>query len=587
MAVAWGIAIAVVEAVQVAMMLAVLPLVGLLVEPSLTENSRSLIILREWLGQPSLNNLILILGGGALGLLIVGHLGGFVVQAGIEIYTSRIQTRLAAETMAQVVESPYPWYLDQNSASLSRIFHNDFGLWGREFIGNLLRVFTNLATIAIGAGIVLITSPLAGLAALLLVSLLTYGALRIVQRPLTIWTIRKRDAAQQTMVMETQIFSGIKDIKAAGANRHFVRLFSLRFGEMSRSAARGVVYAQMPTMFLLMMAQLSLLIIMLTLWLSGSHGGELAAMMTLIMLVVFRVAPAITRLTAISTSITNALPWVQGVVKLRADVRLARRQWRSTGDASPPDEWLTVRFRHTSYSYPGRDDKVLHDIDLDLHNHRAYGFIGASGAGKSTLIDLFLGLLQPVEGEISIDSLPLASVDLAAWRKKIGYVSQNPSFLDDTLKANVALGVNPAHIDLDLLQRSLSLAGLDDLIQHLPEGVDTILGDRAIRLSGGQRQRIAIARALYRRPDILILDEATAALDPTTEAGIVQLVRQLKKHVMILIISHRPAIVAPCDQIFELSAGRVVKTGSFEDFPTWVDGRMPVDDISIRKTNNG
>ena len=565
----WALAITTAELLQLASIALLLPLIGLLVEPSLLETSRGLAWVYGLVGAKSLESFVVLLGTLCFVLIVVGHLVGFVTQAGIEIFSARIQTRLASETMAAVVETPYPWFLEQNASALARLFHNDFSMWGREFVGNLLRVLSNALTIAAGGGLVLAASPLGGLVALLAVAALTLTALHLVRPRLVRWTRAKRAAAEQTMVMESQIFTGIKDMKAASVHRYFAREFSLSFGRMARAAGRGVIFGQMPALMLLMMAQLSLLVVMLTFWLSGSRGGALAAQMTLIMLVVSRLAPAVTRMTAVATGVTNTAPWVAGIVELRAAIHTASAAYPRAGREPLPADWRTISFENVSFSFPGRATPVLAGLELSLDRHKAYGFVGASGAGKSTFLDLLLGLLEPVAGRILIGSLELSKIDLAVWRRTVGYVAQNPFFIDSTLCANVALGIPEPQVDVAHVRHCLSVAGLDDLVDSLPEGIETPLGDRAIKLSGGQRQRIAIARALFRRPDVLVLDEATSALDAVTEAGIVDLLGSLKQDMMIIVVSHRPAAVSACDEILEFSDGRISRRGSFVDFGDW------------------
>jgi ABC-type bacteriocin/lantibiotic exporter with double-glycine peptidase domain len=174
--------------------------------------------------------------------------------------------------------------------------------------------------------------------------------------------------------------------------------------------------------------------------------------------------------------------------------------------------------------------------------------MGPSGCGKSTLVDILCGLLTPQSGELVVDGKVLSGSDLAAWRMNIGYVPQFPYIFDATLSQNVAFGLDSDKIDQDRVHKCCTQAGVDFLDQ-LPHGINSLIGERGIRLSGGQRQRIAIARALYRQPQVLILDEATSALDEEKDAEIRRLITSLKGKQTLVVVSHRPSTVKDCTYV--------------------------------------
>ena len=219
-----------------------------------------------------------------------------------------------------------------------------------------------------------------------------------------------------------------------------------------------------------------------------------------------------------------------------------------------------ISLREVSFSY-GRGN-VLEDVSMTLPAGSFIAVVGSSGAGKTTVADLILGLLRPQRGEVWIDDLPMNDIDVKAWRGVIGYVPQETFLFHDTVMANVALG--EPDMSRAEVETALRRAEGWEFIAALPEGMDTVVGERGARLSGGQRQRIAIARALVRGPALLILDEATTALDPETEAGIVVTVRRLAGRVTVLSISHQPAMREAADIVYRLDKGRAVIEGAGE-----------------------
>lgn len=213
-----------------------------------------------------------------------------------------------------------------------------------------------------------------------------------------------------------------------------------------------------------------------------------------------------------------------------------------------------IRVEDVSFSYDSRP--VLQHLSLDLPARRLSAVVGPSGAGKTTLADLIIGLIRPTSGAILVDDVRLEALDQHAWRQAIGYVPQDMVLLHDTIAANVTLG-DPA-IGAAEIEAALKAAGALEFVAAMPEGIRTVVGERGARLSGGQRQRIAIARALARKPALLILDEPTTALDPETERGICRTIRELARHTTVLAISHQTAVVDAADVVYRLEDGRVV-----------------------------
>ena len=224
----------------------------------------------------------------------------------------------------------------------------------------------------------------------------------------------------------------------------------------------------------------------------------------------------------------------------------------------------------------GYGDKViLKDVSLEIPSRTFTSIVGPSGAGKTTLVDLITGLFQPVTGQVLIDGVPLADIDLKSWRHMIGYVPQDTILLHESVFANVTLG-EPS-LSLADVEYALKAAGAWDFISEMPDGVRTIVGERGTRLSGGQRQRIAIARALVYRPQLLILDEATSALDPDSEAAICQTLKELRGHLTILAISHQQALVEVADQVYRISEGHISQLPARADVDAPAYSGQPID----------
>ena len=226
----------------------------------------------------------------------------------------------------------------------------------------------------------------------------------------------------------------------------------------------------------------------------------------------------------------------------------------------------SINLEDVSFRYPTAETNAVERLTLTIHKNTTVGLVGHTGAGKSTIADIVLGLLIPQSGEVKIDQTKITEHTAPAWQIHTGYVPQQIFLIDDTIARNIAFGVKPDEIDHEALFDAAHMAHIYKFVtEELPEGFDSVVGERGIRLSGGQRQRIAIARALYHKPELLVFDEATNALDGATEAIIRQSVRELAGSKTLLIIAHRLNTVKDCDVIHVLEHGRIISSGSYDE----------------------
>ena len=208
---------------------------------------------------------------------------------------------------------------------------------------------------------------------------------------------------------------------------------------------------------------------------------------------------------------------------------------------------------------------MLNDLSLRIPANKTVALVGGSGAGKTTIADVILGLLTPQAGEMRVDGEIITQAKVRAWQRLIGYVPQQIFLMDDTIAGNIAFGLPETERDIAEIERAARTAGLHQFVMDaLPKGYQTMIGEGGVKLSGGQRQRIGIARALYRDPDVLILDEATNALDGLTERAVMDAIHKLSHTKTIIIIAHRLSTVKDCDQVFFINEGRLQHQGTFQ-----------------------
>lgn len=222
-----------------------------------------------------------------------------------------------------------------------------------------------------------------------------------------------------------------------------------------------------------------------------------------------------------------------------------------------------LELEQVSFAYDAAGPDVLRDIDLRITPGEFVGICGPTGGGKSTLVDLLIGLLQPTAGAIRVDGRTLGPRPVWWWRQ-LGVVPQQVFLIDDTLRANVAFGQSAAEIDEERVRRSIEDAQLAPTIEELPQGLNTLVGERGIRLSGGQRQRVAIARALYREPPVLVLDDGTSALDGATETALVRAIERSRGTRTLIAVAHRLTTLRDADRILVVADGQIADEGTYD-----------------------
>lgn len=269
----------------------------------------------------------------------------------------------------------------------------------------------------------------------------------------------------------------------------------------------------------------------------------------------FRMLPSFNKITGYISGMMFNKPAIDSVYRdLKEIERLMGQKTIEQKDTVNITLNKSIQFNDVSFHYSGSDKWILKDANLEIQKNTSVALIGASGAGKTTAADLILGILEPQEGTVTIDGVDIKKC-MKSWHEEIGYIPQVIYLMDDTIRANVAFGIPESEIDDTRIEKALWEAQLDQFVQALPDGLDTMIGDRGVKLSGGQRQRIGIARALYRNPNVLVLDEATSALDSDTEKEVMEAIDGLHGTRTLIVIAHRLSTIRKCDKIYEVGKG--------------------------------
>jgi ABC-type multidrug transport system fused ATPase/permease subunit len=468
-------------------------------------------------------------------------------------FAHRVKANLSQRLFAGYLRQPYEFHLQRNSAQLIR---NAMGQV-QEVCGLLTQGLQLTTEILVLIGISALLAAVEPLGALLVTSTLGlagWGASRFTRRFTQRWGREVQYHEGLRLQHLQQGLGGAKDVKLLGRENDFLGQYHIHNVGSARAQQLHAAVQAFPRLWLELIAVTGLAGVVILMILRGSPVAAVLPTLGLFAAAAFRLMPSLHRVLHAMQGIRYSSPALDTVLD---DLRLSdATRAPQRGPLLPFKQGLTLE--QISFRYPLAQDQVLSGISLSIPRGAAVGFIGGSGSGKSTLADIILGLFSPDSGAVRVDGIDIQT-NLRGWQDQLGYVPQSIFLTDDTLRRNVAFGLPNEEIDEAAVCRAILAAQLDEFVSDLPQGLDTMVGERGIRLSGGQRQRIGIARALYHDPPVLVLDEATSSLDTVTELGVMDAVRALQGRKTLIIVAHRLSTVEHCDRLFRLEHGRLVE----------------------------
>lgn len=556
---------------QVAGVASVMPFIAVMAQPELVESNTLLAALYTALGEPEMREFLTILASAALVLLVAGNaLAAFTTWLILRFSYMRVHT-LSRKLMEIYLGSEYQFFLLRNPSDLTKNVINEVNHLVTGFLMPLLQLVANGFIVTALLLMLLWKDPVLALTVGLILGG-SYGLIYIVLRNRMRTLGRRRLQANARRFKTThEAFGAIKDLKVSGRENYYLNAYSDASYSFADNQSSHQVIAQMPRYALESIAFGVVLLIALYLTTTQTSTQGVLPVIALYAMAGYRLMPALQKIFDNAATLRFSAPVVERINEEMSQG--IRKNARPTSDAplsvnhadTPLALHNTLSLQHITYRYHGTTTPVLDDITITIKARTTVAFVGESGAGKSTLVDIILGLLKPDTGSILVDGTPLDDHNMSQWRHHLGYVPQAIYLSDDTLRRNIALGIPDREIDEDAVIAAAKAAAIHDFItRELPDGYETVAGDRGIRLSGGQRQRIGIARALYGNPDLLILDEATSALDGSTEAAVMDAIDQLSGQKTIIMIAHRLTTVKNCEQLYLLRNGALVANGTYE-----------------------
>lgn len=545
--------------------------IGLLMPYIAVVNSPELIVNSHYLGAiyrafefDSPQRFIIVSSIALIALFIVKNIV-FVIQQYVQSrQLLRLQLDVESRLMRSYLEREYLFFTENNPAELFQNVRNVSGIISLILTPAMI-IATELIVLVLISAFLLFVQPWVMLVVVVVSGVLGFVIYRYTRKSATRYGEEGNKFHIEMNKWMYQAFGGIKEVKILSKEDFFLDR-SMSYSEkaawvgMKAGMLSSVTRPVIESVWFSLTVMLVLVSILL-----GNSGAAMLPIIVLLAAAAIRIMPALNRILNATISIRQATYHINAVC--------AELDRKPGGAAAMVDESglnevsfaTDIRFEHLAFSYPGHDTPVLHDLSLCIERGKSTAFVGSSGAGKTTAVDLLLGLLEPGSGQILVDGVPLSHGGTRSWRRNFGYVPQTIYLSDDSIRNNIAFGQLPHEIDEARVNAVVEQAQLSSLVARLPDGLDTIVGDRGARLSGGQRQRIGIARALYRNPPILVLDEATSALDNETEREITDAIRALSGEKTVILIAHRLSTIAHCDQIVFLVDGVVKASGTYQE----------------------
>jgi ABC-type multidrug transport system fused ATPase/permease subunit len=537
----------------------VIPAIALLTQRDFMSNYPALQPVLQALGNPSQQ--ILVIGGMAV------LLGVYLIKTMyLTFYTWRqmrftfdVQVMLSQRLFTVYLRQPYTFHLQRNSAQLIQNVTSEVDSFSFTALLPGISLLTETLVLA-GFGSLLFTvEPLGTLIVACVLGMASWSFHRFTRGRIARWGKARQHHAGLRIQHLQQGLGGVKDVKLLGRETEFLEQYRLHNTQSARVNQLHQTSQQLPRLWLELLAVSGLAMLVLTMLAQGRAPEAMLPTLGLFAAAAFRLMPSVNRMLAAVHSLRFGLPVID---TLHAELKLAAPEPTCRHSSFTPFR-AALELKQVTYTYSGATEPALKNISLAIQRGESVGFVGTSGAGKSTLVDILLGLLTPDSGAVRVDGEDIQHA-LRNWQDQIGYVSQSIFLTDDTLARNVAFGLSNAQIDEAAVWQAIRAAQLEEFVQSLPQGLNTLVGERGVRLSGGQRQRIGISRALYHDPAVLVLDEATSSLDTATEHSVMQAVNALRGSKTVIVVAHRLSTVEHCNRLYRLERGRITGQGNYE-----------------------
>ena len=511
--------------------------------------------------------------GWLIGLLIAAFWFTSIIRFGVSLMQSMLSAEiwndLVNKVYANLMRQPYAFFTQNRTANLSESFNRILNRISTAVISPLIAIAGNLLSVVVLLFGVSIALGWKAVAIFSLMLIAYVGSSRLVTPYLRLGTKQRVRYTKRINMILVESLRSMRDVQLYSADQYFSSRFSRdgviakRYDRLTRllpDVPRYVIEPVAVTILFAIGIGPSLV--------AGDMQGakESLPLISVILVTLLRISAPLQSIFRSVNKLRGGLPEIKDALDL-LQLKPERLTLESVGVPSPSGVFprRLIQLKDVGFTYAGRDRPVLEAINLSITVGSRVALVGRTGSGKTTLAHIILGLYPPTSGELCLDGIPIAPLEMPAWQANCALVPQDIRLLDASVRENIAFGRSADQIDDDQIWAALASAQFDDVVSQMPYGLYTMIGENGIKLSGGQRQRLSLARAFYRRASLLILDEATSALDNKTESEVMQALEIVGRRCTTIVIAHRLSTVRKCDHIFEVSDGRIKASGCFED----------------------
>ncbi len=550
------------------------PFIAIATNPDLVKSNIWLRSIYTKLNFNSEQQFLLVLG---LVVVVAFYIKAFLTfhaQKGVSQFAFNLKSELSCKLMKAYMEAPYGFHLNINS---SLLIQNIVGTTDKVCQGVIMSLLTCISNILVTLALMalLIKTNSMALILIAMLFLVMIGITKLMKQRLVQWSKDGWQASAEMGRVLNHGLGGLKETRVIGCESYFEQQMKQQTEKYAISMTLSQAYGNLPR-YAIEVFMITFLVGFTLLFTKLNQDQQnLSAVLGIFGLASIRLLPATGNL-------------VSGLNVVRADLfavdllffdlkKLEKENLISAIDSKPQfdNTFSSTSSKHMLFEkqifldklvfqYPNANRRAIDQISLTIHKGQSIGIIGKSGSGKTTLVDIVLGLFEPQTGDIKVDGVSVYK-DLRAWQNILGYVPQSIFLIDDTLERNIAFGVPDYLIDRSRVKKAIEMAQLDEVVEQLPNGIQTMVGERGVLLSGGQRQRVGIARVLYHKREILVFDEATAALDNETEHLVTEATKALSGSNTIIIIAHRLSTIEHCDRIYKIENGKIIKSGTYQE----------------------
>lgn len=484
----------------------------------------------------------------------------------LSIFGARIGTEIADRLYSYYMQQSWQFHASGSSAQLTKQVSTEAARISVGIIQPLVQMNAKLVLALFISISIVIYDPLIAILGLLIFSLAYFLLYRLVRKKLVSNGQKLSEVSTQRFRLMNEGFGGIKDVLLLNRSHDFIARFHDSGKVFARAQGTNIAISQVPRYFIELIAfgaMISLVLVLIKV--HSGNLGEVLPILAVYALAAFKLLPALQQ---IYSSVSTIKGNVAAFEAVKEDLERSFEKQKTISKAPMPTAIKlsnNIALKGIEFSYPDKDRAAVDGVSMSIPVNSVIGLVGSSGSGKSTLIDLLLGLLTPQQGSLYVDDIRITADNKRAWQDLLGFVPQSIFLSEGTIAENIAFGVPAKDISLEQVNKALTLANLTELVEQLPDGVNTKVGERGVQLSGGQRQRIGIARALYHEAEVLVFDEATSALDGITEKIVMDAIHEFSGKKTIIMIAHRLKTVEKCDLIYFMEHGKIIDYGTYQD----------------------